>query len=226
MGSIIDGDGHDGGGFEFVVQQISALLVVTVFALSCAECDGGVGAAHAKLGIPANQASAARTVQRKEGLVGHGVALRKTSARGISKSSARRQLAVKQAQRVRLVKRQQAARRKNPDRMASNVKSSKRQIAMHGLASFYSEDRETASGERFDRHGLNAAHPSLPFGTRLRVTNVRNGRSVTVQVNDRGPFAHGRIIDVTSAAAEALGMIDAGVVEVTLDVVDEGTGRL
>jgi rare lipoprotein A len=49
---------------------------------------------------------------------------------------------------------------------------------------------------------------------------------VTVQVNDRGPFAHGRIIDVTSAAAEALGMIDAGVVEVTLDVVDEGTGRL
>jgi rare lipoprotein A len=90
---------------------------------------------------------------------------------------------------------------------------------MLGLASFYSDDRETASGERFDRHRLSAAHPSLPFGTRLRVTNVRNGRSVTVRVNDRGPFVHGRVIDVTSAAAEALGMVDVGVAKVTLDVV-------
>ena len=90
---------------------------------------------------------------------------------------------------------------------------------MHGLASFYSDDQETASGERFDRHRLSAAHPSLPFGTRLRVTNVRNGRSVTVRVNDRGPFVHGRVIDVTSAAAEALGMVDVGVAKVTLDIV-------
>jgi peptidoglycan lytic transglycosylase len=90
---------------------------------------------------------------------------------------------------------------------------------MLGLASFYSEDQETASGERFDRHGLSAAHPSLPFGTRLRVTNVGNGRSVTVLVNDRGPFVDGRIIDITSAAAEVLGMLDVGVVKVTLDVV-------
>jgi rare lipoprotein A len=90
---------------------------------------------------------------------------------------------------------------------------------MLGIASFYSEDRETASGERFDGHGLNAAHPSFPFGTRLRVTNLRNGRSVTVRVNDRGPFVGGRIIDLTSAAAEALGMIDAGLAKVTLDVV-------
>jgi len=90
---------------------------------------------------------------------------------------------------------------------------------MLGLASFYSEDSETASGERFDKHKLHAAHPTLPFGTRLRVTNVRNGRSVTVRVNDRGPFVRGRIVDVTSAAAEALGMVKEGVVKVTLDFV-------
>ena len=90
---------------------------------------------------------------------------------------------------------------------------------MLGLASFYSEDTETASGDRFDKHGLTAAHPTLPFGTRLRVTNVRNGRSVTVRVNDRGPFVGGRIIDVTLAAAEALGMVNAGIAKVTLDVV-------
>jgi len=57
------------------------------------------------------------------------------------------------------------------------------------------------------------------FGTRLRVTNVRNGRSVTVRVNDRGPFKPGRVVDITLAAAEALGMVEAGVVNVTLDVV-------
>ena len=108
---------------------------------------------------------------------------------------------------------------RNHGRFASDEKFSKRQIAMLGLASFYSEDRETASGESFNKRELTAAHPSLPFGTRLRVTNVRTGRSVTVRVNDRGPFVHGRIIDVTSAAAEALGMVDAGVVKVTLNVV-------
>jgi len=90
---------------------------------------------------------------------------------------------------------------------------------MSGLASFYSDDTQTASGETFDKHQLNAAHPSLPFGTRLRVTNVRNGRSVTVRVNDRGPFANGRVVDVTLAAAEALGMVNQGVVKVALEVV-------
>jgi rare lipoprotein A len=204
------------------VKQIGAkpaLLAVTVFALSCAECDGGVGVAHTNFGRPASQASAAGTAQRKRGLVGGGVASRKAHARATSKTVARRQLAVKQGQTVRSVPNQQAARGKRPHRTASDVTSSRRQVAMRGLASFYSEDQETASGERFDRHKLSAAHPSLPFGTRLRVTNVGNGRSVTVRVNDRGPFVDGRIIDVTSAAAEVLGMLDAGVIKVTLDVV-------
>jgi rare lipoprotein A len=89
---------------------------------------------------------------------------------------------------------------------------------MLGLASFYSEDTETASDERFDKHELNAAHPTLPFGARLRVTNVRKGRSVTVPVNDRGPFLRRRVVDVSSGAAEALGMVNEGVVQVTLDI--------
>jgi rare lipoprotein A len=66
---------------------------------------------------------------------------------------------------------------------------------------------------------LTAAHPTLPFGTRVRVTNVATGRSVTVRVNDRGPFVHGRVIDVSQAAAEELGMVGRGVTKVKLDVV-------
>ncbi len=87
------------------------------------------------------------------------------------------------------------------------------------MASFYAEGSETASGEKFDAHELTAAHPTLPFGTRLRVTNVATGRSVTVRVNDRGPYVGGRVVDVSQSAAEALGMVDQGVAKVKLDVV-------
>jgi rare lipoprotein A len=89
----------------------------------------------------------------------------------------------------------------------------------HGLASFYSEGHETASGERFDPHELTAAHRTLPFGTRLQVTNVATGRSVMVRVNDRGPFVKGRVVDVSYSAAQALGMVHAGVADVKVDVV-------
>jgi rare lipoprotein A len=88
-----------------------------------------------------------------------------------------------------------------------------------GIASFYSEGQQTASGEKFDAHELTAAHPTLPFGTRLRVTNVSTGRSVTVRVNDRGPYVHGRVVDVSYSAAQALGMVGQGVAKVKLDVV-------
>jgi rare lipoprotein A len=71
----------------------------------------------------------------------------------------------------------------------------------------------------FDAHQLTAAHPTLPFGTRLRVTNVTTGKSVTVRVNDRGPFKHGRIVDVSYSAAQSLGMVGRGVAKVKLDVV-------
>jgi rare lipoprotein A len=91
--------------------------------------------------------------------------------------------------------------------------------ASQGLASFYSEGERTANGEQYDPNELTAAHPSLPFGTRLRVTNVSTGRSVTVRVNDRGPFVRGRVVDVSYSAARALGMVHAGVANVKLDVV-------
>jgi rare lipoprotein A len=98
-------------------------------------------------------------------------------------------------------------------------------LARHGgagsnqVASFYGHDSETASGEKFDPHQLTAAHRTLPFGTRLRVTNLANGRSVTVRVNDRGPYVRGRTVDVSSSAAEALRMTERGVANVKLDVV-------
>jgi peptidoglycan lytic transglycosylase len=92
-------------------------------------------------------------------------------------------------------------------------------MTSHGVASFYTEGTQTASGERFGKHDLTAAHPSLPFGTRLRVTNVATGRSVTVRVNDRGPYVPGRIVDVSYSAAESLGIVGKGVANVRLDVV-------
>jgi rare lipoprotein A len=93
------------------------------------------------------------------------------------------------------------------------------QIASSGVASFYTEGQQTASGEKFDTHDLTAAHPTLPFGTRLRVTNVATGQSVTVRVNDRGPYVPGRVVDVSHSAADALGMVGSGIAKVKLDVV-------
>jgi len=91
--------------------------------------------------------------------------------------------------------------------------------ALYGLASFYTEGSETASGEKLDGQKLTAAHRSLPFGTRVRVTNVANGRSVTVRINDRGPFVPGRVVDVSYSAAERLGIMERGITKVKLDVV-------
>jgi rare lipoprotein A len=76
----------------------------------------------------------------------------------------------------------------------------------------------TASGERFDMHALTAAHPALPFGTRVRVVNLDNARAVEVRINDRGPVTPGRIIDLSYAAARALGAIAPGLISVRLTV--------
>jgi rare lipoprotein A len=108
------------------------------------------------------------------------------------------------------------ARKHTPFRTAKKDGSS---TPSGGIASFYTKDQETASGEKFDTHDLTAAHPSLPFGTKLRVTNVSTGKSVTVRVNDRGPYVPGRVVDVSYKAAEALGMVDDGTAKVKLDVV-------
>jgi rare lipoprotein A len=92
-------------------------------------------------------------------------------------------------------------------------------VASDGLASFYAGGTRTASGERFDPGELTAAHRTLPFGTRLRVTSVATGRSVTVRVNDRGPFVSGRVLDVSYSAADRLGIVGRGVAKVKIDVV-------
>jgi len=95
----------------------------------------------------------------------------------------------------------------------------RRSPAAVGVASWYGDDFQgnpTASGERFDARAMTAAHPSLPLGARVRVTNLANGRSVVVRVTDRGPFVCGRMIDVSSAAARTLGMVESGTARVQL----------
>jgi rare lipoprotein A len=89
-----------------------------------------------------------------------------------------------------------------------------------GMASFYGKDhvgRKTASGRRFDSAALTAAHRTLPFGTMITVTNLKNGRSVVVEVADRGPFRRGRILDVSYAAADRLGFVREGLAKIRID---------
>jgi rare lipoprotein A len=96
-------------------------------------------------------------------------------------------------------------------------------VADEGVASFYGREfqgRRTASGVIFDCNEMTCAHRTLPFGTRLRVTNVENGRSVVVRVTDRGPYARGRIIDLSLAAARELGFVEKGVARVRLERVN------
>ncbi len=93
-------------------------------------------------------------------------------------------------------------------------------IVESGLASWYGakhHGKRTASGERFDQTKLTAAHPTLPWGSIVKVTNLENGRSVEVRITDRGPFAKGRIIDLSRAAAKVLGMLGAGVAQVQIE---------
>lgn len=100
------------------------------------------------------------------------------------------------------------------------------QFLATGRASFYGfrfEGRPTANGESFDPQAMTAAHRTLPFGTHVRVTNVTNGRSVDVRINDRGPFTKGRIIDLSRGAAEKLGMIRSGTAKVTLELLQLGS---
>ena len=87
-----------------------------------------------------------------------------------------------------------------------------------GLASFYWHGQQTASGERFNPGAMTAAHRTRPFGQRVRVTNLSNGRAVVVRINDRGPFIRGRVIDLSRGAASAIGMIGAGVARVRISV--------
>ncbi len=97
----------------------------------------------------------------------------------------------------------------------ANSHSKKTQV---GLASYYSMGTRTANGERYNPNGMTAAHRTLRFGTRVRVKNLRNGRSVVLRINDRGPFIRNRIIDVSAGAARKLGMRRSGIARVRVTV--------
>jgi rare lipoprotein A len=107
--------------------------------------------------------------------------------------------------------------------VAPSAHIARRKPAAHllsGIASFYWQGQKTANGEVFDKTAMTAAHPTLPFNTRVKVTHLASGRSVIVRVNDRGPFKAGRVIDLSHAAAGALGMHGQGLARVQLEVIE------
>lgn len=112
------------------------------------------------------------------------------------------------------------------DAVARSVKArAKKAKRESGVASYYGPEfafRRTASGEMFDPHEMTAAHRTLPFGTRIRVTNLANGRRIVLRVNDRGPYRKGRVIDVSYAAARKLGFAKRGIARVKIDVLSKG----
>ena len=120
------------------------------------------------------------------------------------------------------VRRGHPAKKKVPDKNPLDHRRAAVTSIQHGKASYYGDSalngHRTASGERFSQDELTAAHRSLPFGTRIRVINLANQRQVVVRVNDRGPFVKGRIIDLTTAAAQRMGMTKQGVAHVRLEV--------
>ncbi len=107
---------------------------------------------------------------------------------------------------------------------AASKKANRKKPYQVGTASWYGEDfvgKPTASGEPYDMYDMTAAHPTLPLGTFVKVTNLRNGRAVVVRINDRGPVVDGRIIDVSYNAARALNFKNRGLQRVRLDVVPQ-----
>lgn len=109
--------------------------------------------------------------------------------------------------------------RKNPGRVL---------LTLEGIASYYAHDfhgKMTSNGEIFDMHALTAAHKVFPFGTKVRVTNLENGKSVIVRINDRGPFVEARIIDLSLGAAKELDMLQKGTTRVRLEVLEWGDGK-
>lgn len=109
----------------------------------------------------------------------------------------------------------------SPSRRSLQISLGSIQIRLSGLASWYGpgfHGNRSASGEIFNQHDLTAAHRTLPFGTRVRVTNLRTGQAVVVRINDRGPFSRGRVIDLSAAAARAVGLLGMGVAPVNLEV--------
>ncbi|EWC41112.1 septal ring lytic transglycosylase RlpA family protein [Pseudomonas stutzeri] len=110
---------------------------------------------------------------------------------------------------------------RQPTQQPKAPSATEERFSQSGKASYYARmhhGQRTANGETHDQNALVAAHRSLPFGTRVRVTNEQNGKQVVVRINDRGPFRRGRIIDLSRAAAQQLGMLERGVARVRIEV--------
>lgn len=110
------------------------------------------------------------------------------------------------------------------DSTAPKERETKSPAVITGVASWYGpgfSGKKTATGEIFDETKMTAAHKTLPLGTKAKVTNVKNGKSVEVEINDRGPYAEGRIIDLSQAAAAAIGIVDRGLATVRVESVNE-----
>jgi rare lipoprotein A (peptidoglycan hydrolase) len=113
-----------------------------------------------------------------------------------------------------------------PFKVEQATRRGSKHAGFHGIASWYGREfnnRRTASGVRFNMHAMMAAHRTLPFGTKVRVTNLHNHKSCVVEITDRGPYAYNRVIDLSYAAAEQLDMMEAGTAEVELQVLGAGT---
>ena len=113
----------------------------------------------------------------------------------------------------------------DPKTVNTNVKHKKRMV---GISSFYAEDfhgKLTANGEIYDMYGLTAAHKTLPLNTVARVTNLENGKSLILRINDRGPYIAGRILDCSYGAAKKLDFIQQGTTEVKIEVIEWGDGK-
>jgi rare lipoprotein A len=134
------------------------------------------------------------------------------AAADVEKRATSRNSHLQIVQRKRYVERRRHVERK---RHRANHAAVSGQI---GMASYYRHGQRVASGGRFDPKAMTAAHKTLPFGTRVRVTHLGNGRSVDVHINDRGPYIAGRIIDLTAAAAGVIGMTGSGVARISMTV--------
>ena len=166
------------------------------------------------LGFAANPASA---------YVGEGDWLSGVGERSYTQSSRAKRTGVRSSSRATRVRAQRVANdesgvRGQPRRRARGQITTSLSGGS-GMASYYWQPQRLASGGWFNPNAMTAAHKTLPFGTRVRVTNLNNGRSATVTINDRGPYIRGRVIDLSRAAASAVGMTGAGVARVSMAIV-------
>jgi len=212
-------------GFALIACRISVGWGYNMSFISCARTSYvGIKANRIHLDLPLVSAAGVRNVVKLLAVALGAVSLAACAQSSVVTNKSEllatsRQASLEHNRKTSFVTNRRVAVTKKHTPFASEKNAAETQVASYGLASFYTEGTQTASGERFDTHELTAAHRKLPFGTRLRVTNVASGRSVTVRVNDRGPFVPGRVVDVSYSAAETLGMVGGGIAKVKLDVV-------